>query len=196
MTVLINCEPSVLHDQALVDWYAQHPTSVVAGDDLESVMRAQHFCNFNLWNLEDDARRVDCDDRFIAQTKRAIDRWNQQRNDLIERLDSHLLAQLADVALGQAEQHSESAGQMIDRLSILSLKIWHMRRNAERRDDAALAEECRGKLAVLEAQRADLTACLHRLLDDFRAGRRFFKLYRQFKAYNDPRLNPALAKGR
>jgi hypothetical protein len=189
-------DPSTLHDRALVAWYRERPASVDAGADLDSILLAQHFCNFNLWNLEDEARRTDVDDGFIARIKRAIDRWNQKRNDLIERIDETLLAQFADVDTSRAEQHSETAGQMIDRLSILSLKIWHMDQAAARREDQALAAECAAKARVLKAQRADLKACLLRLLDDFRAGRRFFKVYRQFKAYNDPRLNPALTRGR
>ena len=78
-------------------------------------------------------------------------------------------------------------------LSILSLKLWHMRINSSRRDAPELAAECGAKLLILKEQREDLARCLRRLLDDCRAGRRFFKLYRQLKAYNDPRLNPALA---
>jgi len=189
-------DPPALHDRALAGWYRGRPTSVEAGDDLDSILLAQHFCNFNLWNLEDEARRTDVDDGFIARIKRAIDRWNQKRNDLIERIDETLLAQLADVDTSRADQHSETAGQMIDRLSILSLKIWHMGQVAARPGDDALAAECAAKVVVLQAQRADLRACLQRLLDDFRAGRRFFRVYRQFKAYNDPRLNPALRRGR
>ena len=89
--------------------------------------------------------------------------------------------------------HSETAGQMVDRLSILALKIRNMQKVADRSDDPALASECLGKVEVLRVQRADLAACLARLLDQFAAGQRFFKTYRQFKAYNDPRLNPALS---
>ncbi len=180
-----------LHDQALAEWYRETPRNPDAGTDLVSLVLAQHLCNFTLWRLEDEARRVDAPDSRIASTKHAIDRWNQQRNDLIERIDATVLATLPAAAAG-AEQHSETAGQMIDRLSILALKIHHMGEHAARRDDPALAAECADKLAVLTTQRDDLAACLRRLLDDCRTGRRFFKLYRQFKAYNDPRLNPAI----
>jgi hypothetical protein len=184
-----------LHDQALAAWYRETARNSEAGTDLASLLRAQHHCNFVLWNLEDEARRVDVENAVIAGTKRSIDRWNQRRNDLIERIDETLLAQLPTAAPG-AEQHSETAGQMIDRLSILALKIYHMGRHAARHDDPALAAECAAKLAVLTTQREDLARCLRRLLDECRAGRRFFKIYRQFKSYNDPRLNPALAASR
>ena len=185
-----------LHDEALVEWYAAPPAAVEAADGLAPLVRAQHFCNFSLWSLEDEARRVDVDDAVIAGIKRSIDRWNQRRNDLIEKLDEAVLAELPSAVGAGAEQHSETAAQMIDRLSILALKNWHMDRQAARLDDPALALECAHKLAVLKTQRQDLSNCLRRLLDDCRAGRRFFKLYRQFKMYNDPRLNPALSRSR
>jgi hypothetical protein len=181
-----------LHDDALNAWYRDKPAQMEPGADLRSLVLAQHFCNFSLWNHEDEARRRDVPDSYIADTKRAIDKWNQRRNDLIERIDLHLLEQLKDCDVSRARQNSETAGSMVDRCSILSLKIHHMGINAARKDDPALAAECAQKLAVLKIQRADLANCYIELLEDYRAGRRYFKLYRQYKAYNDPRLNPAL----
>jgi hypothetical protein len=179
-------------DECLQAWYREKPLKIEAAGDLKSLVVAQHFCNFSLWNEEDEARRRDVPDSVIAGVKRAIDGWNQKRNDLIERIDVELLQRFADVDLAGARQNSETAGSMIDRLSILSLKIHHMAINAARKDDPVLAEECARKLDILRLQRSDLARCLAELLEDFRAGRRYFKLYRQFKAYNDPRLNPAL----
>ena len=192
MTLLTKDEICALHDDALKAWYHEKPAQVEPGVDLRSLVLAQHFCNFSLWNHEDEARRRDVPDSYIADTKRAIDKWNQRRNDLIERIDLFLLDTLKDCDVSRARQNSETAGSMVDRCSILSLKIHHMGINAARKDDPALAAECAGKLAVLRAQRGDLASCYADLLDDYRAGRRFFKLYRQYKAYNDPRLNPAL----
>ncbi len=183
-----------LHDEALAEWYAGTAAEPPEAADIAGLVRAQHFCNFTLWGLEDEARRRDVDDTVIAGIKRSIDARNQRRNDLIERIDEAILAVLPPADPEHGEQHSETAGQMIDRLSILSLKIWHMGVNAERTDDPALAAQCAAKLEVLQAQRLDLAACLRRLLEDCRKGRRFFKLYRQFKQYNDPRLNPALRR--
>jgi hypothetical protein len=92
-----------------------------------------------------------------------------------------------------AKLNSETAGAMIDRLSILSLKIHHMRLQTERTDvDRAHIESCRAKLARLEEQRTDLAACLDRLLGECARGESYFKVYRQFKMYNDPALNPAV----
>jgi hypothetical protein len=181
-----------LHDDALAAWYRTAPDAVEPDADLPSLVVAQHFCNFSLWNLEDEARRRDVPDVYVADVKRGIDRWNQRRNDLIEGLDVLLLADFAGVDTSRAQLNSETAGSIVDRCSILALKVHHMRINAARDDDPALAAECAGKLAVLEAQRHDLAHALVELLADYRAGRRFWKLYRQFKSYNDPRLNPAL----
>lgn len=188
-----------VHDDALTRWYDDEevcppaPSTAVAGEaaDLSEVVREQHRANFCLWNLEDQARRRDVDDGYIAAIKRSIDAWNQRRNDLIELIDVIVLARFDEVDRSGAEQHSETVGMMIDRLSILALKVYHMDANSRRDDDVTLAEECRARLEALREQRHDLAACLARLLDDVSHGRRFFKLYRQHKAYNDPRLNPA-----
>lgn len=196
LTSLISTVPD-LHDGALVRWYeSEAPEEVEPDADFSALVLAQHFANFTLWNFEDEARRTDTTDVYIADLKRQIDRRNQRRNDLIELLDTALLAALADHKSEGAQQNSETAGMMIDRLSILSLKIWHMGINARRDDDPELAAECATKLEVLREQRSDLTACVVNLLEDFVAGRRYFKLYRQFKAYNDPRLNPSLYKNK
>jgi hypothetical protein len=181
-----------LHDGALAAWYRDKPAAVEPAADLRSLILAQHFCNFSLWNHEDEARRRDVPDAYIAETKRAIDKWNQRRNDLIEKIDLHLLEQLKGCDTSKARQNSETAGSMVDRCSILALKIHHMGINATRTDDLEVAVQSAAKLKVLRAQREDLAGCLQELLEDYAAGRRFFKLYRQYKAYNDPRLNPAL----
>src|SRR5690606_8667833 len=92
-----------------------------------------------------------------------------------------------------ARLNSETAGAMIDRLSILSLKIRAMRKQTERTDvDEAHIETCRAKLLKLHEQRADLAACLDRLFEEFARGESYYKIYRQFKMYNDPKLNPAV----
>jgi len=184
------------HDDALAEWYDRQPDGMPTGEDLPLLVLAQHYCNFMLWGLEDEARRRDVTDSVIAEVKRSIDGWNQARNDLVERVDEKILADLPRADPLVAEQHSETVGQMIDRLSILSLKIWHMTIHASQRDAPELATECATKLEVLREQRSDLVQCLGRLLEDCRAGKRFFKVYRQLKAYNDPRLNPALASRR
>ena len=153
-----------------------------------------HRHNRLLWDEEDLARRKTVPDTEIAKNKRAIDGFNQKRNDAIERIDEELLSSLADVKRREsAKLNSETAGAMIDRLSILSLKIHHMRLQTERTDvDRAHIDSCRAKLARLDEQRTDLAACLDRLLAECSRGESYFKVYRQFKMYNDPALNPAV----
>jgi hypothetical protein len=155
---------------------------------------ANHRYNTLLWNEEDKARRTDVGAEQIAASKRLIDQHNQKRNDAVEALDEAILTALAEVTpKAHARLNSETAGAMIDRLSILSLKIFHMREQTERHDaDAEHIERCRAKLQRLRTQRDDLVFCLDRLLTEAAAGDAYFKVYRQFKMYNDPTLNPYL----
>lgn len=155
-----------------------------------------HRNNVALWDEEDKARRTDVPDTAIAACKRRIDRFNQNRNDAVEKLDEAISAWLAtrqDACAPDATLSSETPGAMIDRLSILALKIHHMRLQAQRDDeDDAHRARCADRLQVLVEQRADLASCLDRLLDALAAGSARFRVYRQYKMYNDPRLNPQL----
>ena len=165
-----------------------------------------HRHNSLLWAEEDLARRTQVGDAEIAANKRAIDRYNQARNDAIERVDELLLSALGLVVPASARTdapvstvpagsrlNSETAGSMVDRLSILALKVHAMRAQSERRDvDDAHRASSRARLERLQQQRSDLGGCLDALLADAQAGRAHFKVYRQFKMYNDPRFNPAL----
>jgi hypothetical protein len=157
-----------------------------------------HRFNCSLWNEEDLARRTQAADAAIASNKRQIDRFNQTRNDAMERIDDALLRATADWPRApDARLSSETAGAMIDRMSILSLKIHHMGLQTVRTDvDDAHRASTRAKQAQLRTQRADLASCYDRLLDELHAGSGFFKIYRQFKMYNDPSLNPVLVAER
>jgi len=155
----------------------------------------QHRANFDLWHIEDEARAPRVSDAELAAVKRRIDQTNQLRNDLAEELDRDLLAWIEARGLPKASAplNSESPGLIIDRLSILALKIYHTREEAERRDaPEGHAQRNRERLEVLQEQRADLAACLDALWQDTLSGVRCFKLYRQMKMYNDPALNPAI----
>ena len=185
---------TAFHDSrhAVPGWAKSTPTA--GRNALWSAVEDNHRYNCLLWDEEDLARRRNVPDAEIAKNKRAIDGYNQKRNDAIERIDEELLAALAGVAQKtEARLNSETAGAMADRLSILSLKIHHMRLQTKRTDvDRAHIEACEAKLARLVEQRADLGAALDRLITEAARGDAYFKVYRQFKMYNDPRLNPAM----
>ncbi len=169
-------------------------------------LHTNHRCNALLWAEEDLARRTQVSAEQIAANKRAIDGFNQARNDATERIDELLLLALGLVDEGSAagdaprataapgaRLNSETAGAMVDRLSIMALKIHAMRAQAARADvDDTHRATSQAKLARLLEQRADLARCLDELLADAQAGRAYFKVYRQFKMYNDARFNPAL----
>ena len=171
-------------------WHERVPAA--DGDGFERIVQENHLRNFNLWHEEDIARRDDLGSERVHQAKRAIDRYNQERNNFIERMDMMLVEQLKP-SEGGVPRNSETPGMIIDRLSILSLKEYHMREEAERTDASEEHRtKCSEKLARIVVQRADLTACLGELLEDVAAGRRTFGVYYQFKMYNDPALNPQL----
>jgi hypothetical protein len=176
----------------------QEPAKAVqweAASDWLAAVRRQHCANFDLWHIEDEARAPGATDAELAGVKRRVDKANQLRNDLAEGLDRALLAWLEPKGLPNpaAPLHSETPGLMIDRLSILSLKIYHTREEADRADaPPGHAQRNRERLAILEEQRGDLAACLDALWRETLAGTRRFKLYRQLKMYNDPSLNPAI----
>ena len=153
-----------------------------------------HFNNASLWAEEDLARRTTVTGDEIAINKRNIDGFNQARNDATERVDEEILVRLGAAQDG-ARLNSETAGSMIDRMSIMSLTIKAMRAQTLRTDvDTTHIDTCKTKLAALLEQRSDLGNCLDALLDDAQAGRAYYKIYRQFKMYNDKTLNPELVK--
>lgn len=146
------------------------------------------------WHLEDIIRDPDIDPAEALKIKRHIDHLNQLRTDMVEEFDSMLSHEFGDVKpLPDAGINTESPAWAMDRLSILTLKIWHMREQTERPDaDGGHIEKCRRKLAVLKEQREDLTGAIGTLLRDIGAGRKLMKGYRQMKMYNDPATNPVL----
>ena len=175
-------------------WHQSPFAQPIAGD-FNAAMEGLHRTNFELWHQEDKARDVHAGDAAIAAAKRAIDSINQRRNDQIEHCDELLLHELSAGQLpnSQAELHSETPGMMLDRLSIMSLKIYHTREETERiPSPPGHRERNLRRLAILENQRNDLATCLERLWQRVLRGELRFQVYRQLKMYNDPDLNPVL----
>jgi hypothetical protein len=155
-------------------------------------IHGNHRRNFNLWHEEDCARRDDMGFEYVYRAKRAIDAYNQQRNDFIERIDQALF-EAYQPKVDEVPLNSETPGMIIDRLSIMALKLFHMIEQTERTDtNPDHLAACQKKVDVLRQQRADLTAILAKFLDEIRSGSRAYKVYFQFKMYNDPSLNPQL----
>lgn len=182
----VDAEMPVISDQ----W------SVVSGADAEYVqlLWEKSWVDTVQWHLEDLVRPEDVNPEEALKLKRRIDRSNQHRTDLVERIDDHYYMQFKDVVRqADARLNTETPAWAIDRLSILALKIYHFEIEANRGDEEHRAK-CQAKLDTLLTQREDLTTAIDQLLDDLAAGRRVMKLYRQMKMYNDPSLNPMLYK--
>lgn len=171
-------------------WHQVPPSA--SGQGFNELVQQNHLRNFQLWHEEDIARRDDLGSERVHQAKRNIDRFNQERNNFIEEMDKAIVAALQPPASG-CPRNSETPGMMIDRLSILALKEFHMHEEAVRPDATPQhREKCGEKLARIRVQRADLATCLSELFADVVARRRTFSVYFQFKMYNDPALNPQL----
>lgn len=150
------------------------------------------------WHLEDIIRDPHIDPREALTLKRRIDKSNQDRTDLVERIDSYFWKLFHDVQpQPNARINTESPAWAIDRLSILHVKLWHMQEQVDRTDvSAEQHEKCVAKMAVLKEQLGDMTTSIAQLLEDYQSGVRIMKVYRQMKMYNDPTLNPVLYKGK
>ncbi len=181
--------------QLTSDWHLN--SNYIANSDLltEAIL-IQHKSNFDLWHLEDDARDAKADDSIIAKIKRGIDKVNQQRNDQIEKIDEKLIQILLESKVTteqNAKLNSETPGSICDRLSINSLKIFHMKEQVLRTDaPEGHVEKCKMRVELLQEQRNDLTGTLAELFADLQSGFKKLKVYRQVKMYNDPNLNPVL----
>ncbi len=163
-------------------------------DSIENRLYLKCWIDTVQWHFEDIIRDPHIDPVEALNLKRRIDRSNQDRTDLVEQIDSYFRQQFSDVKPNaDATINTESPAWAIDRLSILALKIYHMREQVERTD---VAEEhirkCQEKLNVLAEQQIDLGTAIDQLLEDIQEGRKYMKVYRQMKMYNDPSTNPVL----
>jgi flagellar motility protein MotE (MotC chaperone) len=181
-----------LHRTTVQQWHAREIDNPYNG--FLHLICDQHQTNYLLWHQEDIARNPEASDAETAEAKRTIDRLSQKRTCLIEKLDDCLVSQLE--AWGArprpgAKLNTETPGSVIDRLSILALRIYHMEEYSQREGlDEEQMEKIAQRLAILQEQHKDLSASLVELLDDIVAGRKRLKVYRQFKIYDDPSMNP------
>lgn len=188
-----------IFNQAISDYHIKNDvdTPINTPYDRESIdnrLYLKCWIDTVQWHLEDIIRDPHIDPIEALQLKRRIDRSNQDRTDLVEQIDSYFRQQYSDVNVApDATINTESPAWAIDRLSILALKIYHMREQAERTDASdEHRAKCQGKLNVLTEQQQDLGTAIDQLLDDIAAGRKYMKVYRQMKMYNDPSTNPIL----
>ena len=163
-------------------------------DSIENRLYLKCWIDTVQWHFEDIIRDPHIDPIEALALKRRIDRSNQDRTDLVEQIDSYFRQKYSDVnVLPDARINTESPAWAIDRLSILALKIYHMKEQAERTDASdEHRQNCQTKLNVLLEQQVDLGTAIDQLLEDIAAGRKYMKVYRQMKMYNDPSTNPVL----
>ena len=161
---------------------------------IEHLLYHKNWVDTVQWHFEDIIRNPDIDPKEALVLKRRIDASNQVRTDMVEYIDSYFLDKYKDVKVRpDARINTESPAWAVDRFSILALKIYHMKIETERTDvDEAHRQACARKLAVLREQHDDLATAIEELIDDIENGRKYMKVYKQMKMYNDPNLNPVL----
>ncbi len=193
-------EANRIYEQCILDYHktdnVDHPFKNPL-NGIDGLLYQKCWIDTVQWHLEDIIRSPNlAADHFIA-TKRRIDKSNQERTDCVEKMDDHFLEKFKNVkAASGARMNSETPAWLLDRMSILQLKIYHMREQTERADvDEAHRAQCKQKLTILLEQKADLELCFDQLMGDLENGQKYMKVYRQMKMYNDPKLNPVLYGG-
>jgi hypothetical protein len=173
----------------------EHPISnPYSSESLEHLLYLKCWIDTAQWHMEDVIRNPEINPQEALGWKRRIDKSNQERTDTVEFIDSYFLEKYKHInPADDAKVNSESPAWAIDRLSILALKIYHMEQEASRTDaDASHRKECQQKLTILLEQRKDLSQSIDELLQDYEEGKKYMKVYKQMKMYNDPNLNPVL----
>lgn len=181
------------HKKDNVDTPIQNPYS--AGS-FEALLYHKNWIDTVQWHLEDIIRLPEINPTEALAIKRRIDKSNQDRTDRVEQIDDYFLEQFKNVTPKAGTRiNSETPAWLLDRMSILMLKIYHMKEQTERKDaDAEHLAKCQSKLAVLMEQKTDMQLAFDELMEDIGSGNRRFKVYRQMKMYNDASLNPMLYK--
>ncbi len=199
MKIMLTEQANKIFCRAIDDYHRHDNVDTVIENpfeegSLEFLLYHKNWIDTVQWHLEDIIRDPHIDPVDALNLKRRIDRSNQVRCDMVEYIDSFLLNKYKDIVpAADARINTETPAWAIDRLSILALKIYHMRAEVERDDvDDEHRAACQAKLDVLVQQQADLSIAIEELIEDIEAGRKYMKVYRQMKMYNDPSLNPIL----
>lgn len=184
----------VIDDYHLHDNVDQPLANPYTAGSLDALLYEKNWIDTVQWHLEDIIRNPEIDPIEALAIKRRIDKSNQVRTDMVEYVDSYLLDKYKNVAaLPDAGLNTETPAWAIDKLSILALKIYHMKAETLRNDVTPEHKAaCQAKLDVLLSQQVDLSAAIEELIEDIEAGRKYMKVYKQMKMYNDPSLNPIL----
>ncbi|WP_159637855.1 DUF4254 domain-containing protein [Sphingobacterium composti Ten et al. 2007 non Yoo et al. 2007] len=196
---MISTTANSIFQRAIADYHVydaiDHPISnPFEPSSLEHLLYLKCWIDTAQWHMEDVVRNPEINPEEGLYWKRRIDKQNQVRTDTVEYIDSYYLQKFADVQpLADARINSESPAWAIDRLSILALKIYHMEQETHRTDvEQSHIDACQQKLEVLLEQRNDLSQSIDELLTDIESGKKYMKVYKQMKMYNDPNLNPVL----
>lgn len=174
-----------------IDQRYENPYEV---DSFERLLYTKCWIDTAQWHMEDEIRNPEIDPAVALKWKRRIDKSNQERTDLVEDIDSHFLEKYKNIQPEESARiNTESPAWAIDRLSILALKIYHMHEESIRKNiDETELDKRKNKLSILLQQQTDLSLAIDELIEDIEAGKKYMKVYRQMKMYNDPELNPVL----
>lgn len=196
---MISAHANTIFQRAINEYHVNdqidHPiNNPYEASSLEHLLYLKCWIDTAQWHMEDVVRNPEIDPKDGLYWKRRIDKQNQVRTDTVEYIDSYYLQQFDGISANiDAKINSESPAWAIDRLSILALKIYHMEQETLRKDvDAAHIDACQTKLNILLEQRNDLSLSIDELLADIASGKKYMKVYKQMKMYNDPSLNPVL----
>jgi len=185
-----------IFSKSVEDWHKKGGPckSPFPDGSLKSEFYLKNQIDCGQWHLEDDIRDPNLDKSEVYNIKKNIDNHNQNRTDMVEKIDDYYLEKFKDVKLAKdATLNTETPAWAIDRLSILALKIYHMQEESNRKTaDEKHRANCRQKLDILLEQKKDLITSIDQLFDEYQSGKKLIKVYRQMKMYNDPNLNPAL----
>jgi hypothetical protein len=193
-----NVFEQVILDYHIHDSIEKNPDNPFDQKDFRFLLYQKNWIDTVQWHLEDIIRDPEIDPVEALKIKRIIDASNQKRTDLVEYIDGYFLEKYKSVkTISSASINTETIAWAIDRLSILALKIYHMKEESERQTaDENHKVNCLKKLDVLNDQRKDLCSAIDQLIEDIESGKKYIKVYKQMKMYNDEDLNPVLYKSK